>query len=412
MLLFFCLEEQFTRSVAFGQFFFLQEGKTFILQHRQERLARDARELAAIAARAEPAALLGAQVQVAGELGVVGAVVHDQRPVFLGSHLHQLEGDLAAPDRGDIAQAADVHVLAFVVADVVGVQVQLGAVDEGDAGVQDGGLLLLELLVEIRGHGGLDGDGGDVLRRDLHVGDDLVRTVGAAQVEAQLVQAGLAQRAERFLRCQQTVGVHVLVDARVCKLADDAVVLLDLHEGLQVHIAHAGDRSPAGRLPLDGEQEVDVLLPELGAADLPHALADGRNLVELAVVIAELALDVALVGLADGGKAGSGQAGAAALGELLPIADEIRAAGDGLQTRIAAVVNIVNRDTILRYIVPYAVHCTQQRWVEWLHLVVVDDGRIPLVINLVGIEIVGDDSGRSVLAVSGTKSIVDVAVSV
>ena len=50
--------------------------------------------------------------------------------------------------------------------------------------------------------------------------------------------------------------------------------------------------------------KVHVLHPVLaGAADLPHALADGGQCsIQLAVVIAELALDVALVGFADGGQ--------------------------------------------------------------------------------------------------------------
>ena len=60
-----------------------------------------------------------------------------------------------------------------------------------------------------------------------------------------------------------------------------------------------------------------------------------------------------------------------------------------MQGGIATVVNIVNRDSILCNIVPYAIHRTQQSGVEWLHLMVVDDGRIPLIVNLVGIEIVG-----------------------
>ena len=53
--------------------------------------------------------------------------------------------------------------------------------------------------------------------------------------------------------------------------------------------------------------------------------------VQLAVVIAEAAADVALVGFADGAQARAGQAGAAALRELLRIAHEIRAAADILQ---------------------------------------------------------------------------------
>ena len=151
--------------------------------------------------------------------------------------------------------------------------------------------------------------------------------VGRAEIEAQLVKAGFSQRAEVFLCAQKAVGVHVLMDAGVCKFADHAVVFLDLHERLEVYI---GD---AGWLFLDGEQQIEIALIELRSADLPHALPDGRDAVELAVVIAEAALNIALVRLADGTKACAGQTGAAASGEFAFVADEKGASSEGFEPR-------------------------------------------------------------------------------
>ena len=112
----------------------------------------------------------------------------------------------------------------------------------------------------------------------------------------------------------------MLVDARRAEAPDDRVVQLDLHERLQIDV---GD---ARGLLLDGEQQVEVLLVELRAANLPHALADGRLAVKLAVVVAEFALDVAFVRLADGAQPGAHQAGAAAAREAAALADVIGAA--------------------------------------------------------------------------------------
>ena len=91
--------------------------------------------------------------------------------------------------------------------------------------------------------------------------------------------------------------------------ADDAVVFLNLGEGLQVDV---GD---AGGLWLQGEQQGQVLLPEAGAADFPHAFADGRDAVQQAVIVAEGAGSVAAVCFPDGGKAAAQQAAAASGGE-------------------------------------------------------------------------------------------------
>ena len=216
--------------------------------------------------------------------------------------------------------AADVEVLPGVVVDVVGVQVQLGAVHEVQARGEDRVLLAHERLEELRGHGGFDAHGGDVPLRQGDMADHAVRAARGPQVEAQLVQARLAQGPQVLLRGQGAVGVHVLVDPRLTEAADDAVVLLNLYEGLQVHVGHP--RGPVAH----GEQQRHVLLPVLAAADLPHALADGGLAVQLAVVVAEFALDVAAVGLADGAQPRARQAGAAAGGELLLRAHEQGAA--------------------------------------------------------------------------------------
>ena len=79
------------------------------------------------------------------------------------------------------------------------------------------------------------------------------------------------------------------------ELADDGVVFLDLHERLQVYIGNAG------WLRIDGQQQVEVARIELGPADLPHALAHRRHAVNLAVVVAKFAIQVAFIRLADGG---------------------------------------------------------------------------------------------------------------
>ena len=256
---------------------------------------------------------------------MVAAVVHGNVPLFLCGLLHQLQCQLPAPDGGDVAQAVHVHGLARVVRDVVGVQVQLRAVDEVQAGGQDRVLLALEGVEKLRGHGRLDAHAGDVALRQPDVLDHLIRAVRRAKVEAQLIQARLAQHLQVLLVGQRAVGIHVLVDAVGVEAADDALVDPDFHEGLEIDVGHA-----RGRVA-HAEQKVHVLLAHLRAADLPQALADGRLAVQLAVVVAEAALDVALVRLADGAQARAQQAGFAAPGELLSIACVQRAALKGLK---------------------------------------------------------------------------------
>ena len=121
----------------------------------------------------------------------------------------------------------------------------------------------------------------------------LVRTAGGAQVEAQLVKAALPQRAQVLLGAKRAVGVQVLIDAGVGKAADDAVVFLDFHERLEVHVRDAR------RLFSDGKQQIKVALAVARAANLPQPLANRRNFVKHAKVVAERAVQVALVRFAN-----------------------------------------------------------------------------------------------------------------
>lgn len=117
------------------------------------------------------------------------------------------------------------------------------------------------------------------------------------------------------------------MDARLLEYAHDAVILLDLHKRLKVDVGNARG------LFLDAQQQLQIRLAVLGAADLPHALAHRRDLIQLAVVIAKLALDVAAVGLADGGEPRAAQAGEAAARELAAVAHIEASVIDGLQPR-------------------------------------------------------------------------------
>ena len=202
---------------------------------------------------------------------------------------------------------------------------QLRQVDEVDARGEDGVLLAQEGFIELRGHGRLHAHEGDMSLGDAHGLDHAVRAAGRAQVEAQLVQAGAAQFGQVLFIGQRAVGVHVLIHARLMEPANDGAVFLNLHEGLQIHIRNAGG------LLLNGQKQVDILCPELRAADFPHALAHGRKLVHHAIVVAEFALQVAFVGLAHGAQTRAREAGAASGGKPPLVADEKGAPADGLQ---------------------------------------------------------------------------------
>ena len=106
----------------------------------------------------------------------------------------------------------------------------------------------------------------------------------------------------------------MLVNARLPKAADNTVVLFDFHKGFQIDVGNARG------LLLDGQQQRNIPLPEAGTADLPQALAHRRLAVHFAEVVAERALQIALVGLADGRQTRAKQAGAAAPGKFLFIA--------------------------------------------------------------------------------------------
>ena len=66
------LQHDVARVVAVGQRLFRKELEAVVAEHRQERIKWHAREFAHIVAGTEAAALLAAQVQAAGKLGVVG----------------------------------------------------------------------------------------------------------------------------------------------------------------------------------------------------------------------------------------------------------------------------------------------------------------------------------------------------
>ena len=134
---------------AGGQGLLLQEAEGFILQHGEESPEGQAGKLAPIAALAEPAALRRLQVQIPGEFGAVGAVVHQQRPALFSRPGHEAQRQLPAPDGGYVALAAEVQVFPGVIADVVFVQVQLGAVDEIRAGIEDLLFLAQEGVVDL-----------------------------------------------------------------------------------------------------------------------------------------------------------------------------------------------------------------------------------------------------------------------
>ena len=232
-------------------------------------------------------------------------------PALFGGHAHQPQRQFMAPDGGEVALPVHVERLSCVVLQVVFVQVQFGAVDKLNAGGEDTLLLAQEGLIKLRRHRRFDAHMRQYARSKRHVFKHAVGAVRGPEVEAQLVQPCLLQRAQVLLVYKNAVGIHVLVDTGPVEALDDAVVDLDLHERLQIDVGDARGRA------VDGEQQLDVLLAELGAADLPHALADGRYGVQHAVVVAEAAVGVALVGLADGAQARAEQAGTAAAGELV-----------------------------------------------------------------------------------------------
>ena len=101
----------------------------------------------------------------------------------------------------------------------------------------------------------------------------------------------------------------MLVDACFMEELNHVLVNFNFHKGFQINI---GD---AGRLLLNGQQQRNIFFVELGAANLPHAIANGRNAVQHAVIVAEGAFGIALVGLANGTESCAKQAGLAALGE-------------------------------------------------------------------------------------------------
>ena len=167
-------EHHVLRAVSGGQGLLLEEAEALVAQDGQKRFIGDARELAAVAAGAKPAALVGAQIQVARELGHVAAVVHGDAPALLVRDAHEAKRQLVAPDGGEVALARHDHRLALVVGQIVGVQVQLRAVDEVEPCGENRLLLAQEGLKELRGHRRLDAHARDEALRRADVLDHAV----------------------------------------------------------------------------------------------------------------------------------------------------------------------------------------------------------------------------------------------
>ena len=103
--------------------------------------------------------------------------MHRQGPILLPGFPHQLQGDFPAEQGAQVAHAVIVQGLAPVIAQVVFVQVQLRAVHEVDAGIQDLPLLFMELAFKFPGHGGLDPHRGIYFCGGSHGPDYAVRGV-------------------------------------------------------------------------------------------------------------------------------------------------------------------------------------------------------------------------------------------
>ena len=156
--------------------------------------------------------------------------------------------------------------------------------------------------------------------------------VGFAELAAAVSNAGglglitgLTQRTQIFLRAERAVGVHVLMNPGGAELADDIGIQFDFHERLQIDVADAG------RSVRRAEQQVDILHAEVRPADFPQPFADGLLAIQLAVIVAERAADVALVRPADGAQSRAGQAGRASLGKFRRVTDEVRPPAERVQ---------------------------------------------------------------------------------
>ena len=91
------LKDEIAWTVALGQGFFFDEGEAFVLQCGQKAFSGDAVKFAAIAACAKPAAFACAQIQIAGKLGAVAAIVDGAGPAFLGGGAHEFQRERVAP---------------------------------------------------------------------------------------------------------------------------------------------------------------------------------------------------------------------------------------------------------------------------------------------------------------------------
>ena len=102
----------------------------------------------------------------------------------------------------------------------------------------------------------------------------------------------------------------MLAHARGAEAADDPVILFNFHKRFQIHIGNARGVHRCA------QQQIDIRFAVFAAADFPHAFADGRLAIQFAVIVAERALNVAAVRLANRRKPRARQARYAALREF------------------------------------------------------------------------------------------------
>ena len=115
-----------------------------------------------------------------------------------------------------------------------------------------------------------------------------------------------------------------LMDSGIMETPDDAVIFLNFHHRFQIHIGNTG------RLPLQGEKQVQIFLPVFSSPNLPKTFPDRRNGIQYTEIIAEGAAGIAAVRFPDSAETGAKQAGAAAGREALLRPDE-KGAGTGPQ---------------------------------------------------------------------------------
>ena len=117
--------------------------------------------------------------------------MHRNIPALLVRLLHQLEGQLSAPNGRNIPLSIDVHVFSFVIPDIVVVQMQLCTVHEIHACCQNL-ILFLHKCFKIFGcHGRFNPDIFDIFLCCRNRFDYLIGSIACPQIEPQLIQTCL-----------------------------------------------------------------------------------------------------------------------------------------------------------------------------------------------------------------------------